>query len=192
MAFIMSDSDLHITPATLADAAAICELYNDYVVNTTCTLQEKPLEPVDFHATIQKSCASEARNNDSAAAADADNLPCLYFVAKRGGVLCGYCYADVMRSRCAYRYSFEESIYVARGATGRGVGRALMSRLLERVRETDIQNLVAVVTLPNPQSVAFHESFGFVHRGTLPATGKKFNQWWDVGFWQKQCKSEVE
>lgn len=167
-------SGLQVVRATAADADGVCELYNHYIAQTTCTLQEKLLAPAYFADAITTATGS--------------GNP--YFVAKKDGAVAGFCYADVMRSRCAYRYSYELSIYVAHTQTGGGIGRALMDALLRQVAAMPICNLVAVITLPNPQSVAFHEAFGFAHCGTLPALGKKFEQWWDVGFWLKSCKKK--
>lgn len=90
-----------------------------------------------------------------------------------------------MRSRCAYRYVVESSVYVAAAAVGGGVGGALMRELLTRLAAGESKRVVAVIGLPNPGSVALHEKLGFVHCGTLPAIGWKFGRWLDSGFWLK-------
>lgn len=164
---------LAIRDAAAADAAIIADIYNHYVVNTTATFQRTPVAAADIGDAILKS--------------DPRNRP--YLVSVHGdGNICGYCYADLMRSRCGYRYVVESSVYVAPAAAGNGIGRQLMRRLLERLTTGEAHKVAAVISLPNPASVALHEKLGFVHCGTLPAVGWKFGRWVDTGFWLKDLQ----
>lgn len=105
-----------------------------------------------------------------------------------GDGVMGYCYSAPMRTRCAYRYTHEVSVYVAADCHRRGVGKMLFAALLARLARAEVYNLAAAITLPNCSSVRFHEQFGFVHCGTLPRVGYKFGQWRDVAFYIKPLR----
>ena len=97
----------------------------------------------------------------------------------------GYAYATRHRERAAYRFTVETSVYVAEAAQGRGVGRALYDALLEEVARRGFRVALAGITLPNPASVALHESLGFEPVGVFREVGFKFGAWHDVGWWQR-------
>lgn len=166
---------LHLRRAQRADAAAIAAIYNHYVRHTLATLQTEEASEADFAGMIER-------------------LPFMVAVtaATDGGSddkMLGYCYADVMKSRCGYRYSYELSIYVDAEKTRGGVGKALMAEFLALLKDTTpAHRVVAVIGLPNPASVSLHEAFGFAHCGTLPAVGWKFDKWQDVGYWLLKLK----
>lgn len=157
---------LQIRPATTADAGACAALYNHYVANSAATLQEKPATANDFCQTIQ-------------------NAETVFLCAEQNNNLRGYCYAAPFKTRCGYRGALEVSIYVAPDKVGGGVGGALMRGLLAALEKTDARKLIAVLSLPNDKSAAFHEKFGFVHCGTLPAIAVKFGKTHDSGYWLK-------
>lgn len=163
--------DIAIRPARAEDAAGVAAIYNHYVANSTTTLQAKPVPAAEFGALIEKS---------------GKNAPFLVGAAAESGELLGYCYADILKSRCGYLHTYEVSIYAA--SSGGGIGGALMSALLQALEKTPAYRLVAVITLPNAASVALHEKFGFTHCGTLPQAGWKFNKWLDLGYWMLQLK----
>ena len=166
--------DFSIRPAAAADAAGIAALYNHYVAHTRATLQTVPAQAEDFLRAIGK-------------------VPFLVAVdsTDSGEVVQGYCYSDVMKSRCGYAFTHELSIYVAAAATQRGIGNALMEAFLQTAEALPIHKLVAVIGLPNPASISLHEKFGFVHCGTLPNVGWKFGKWQDVGYWVLDLKGEA-
>lgn len=157
-----------IRSATEKDAAACAALYKYYIQNSIATAQEKPWTRDDFQALIAKSAGSP--------------LPFLVAIGDSGDIL-GYCYGSLLKNRCGYRHTYEISIYVAHGATGQGIGNALMSARLAATQNTPAYKLVAIISLPNPVSIALHEKFGFVYCGTLPGAVRKFNKWIDVGYW---------
>ncbi|HOV06965.1 MAG TPA: N-acetyltransferase family protein, partial [Anaerolineaceae bacterium] len=68
--------------------------------------------------------------------------------------------------------------------TGKGLGKILYSVLLERIQAAGKRNVIAVITLPNPASIALHEKLGFIKTAHFPEVGFKFNRWLDVGYWQ--------
>lgn len=107
-----------------------------------------------------------------------------WLVAERGGELAGYAYASSFRNRPAYQWSTEATVYVHPDHHRRGVAQVLYRELFERLRAQGYRTVVAVITLPNPGSVALHEHVGFAPTGAVARAGFKFGQWYDIGFWQ--------
>jgi L-amino acid N-acyltransferase YncA len=103
-----------------------------------------------------------------------------YLVAERAGVVVGYSYAGVYRPRPAYRFTVENSVYVAPDQQGAGIGRALLTALLVACEAREYRLMVAVIgDSANHASIALHASLGFVHAGALPAVGWKHGVWLD-------------
>jgi phosphinothricin acetyltransferase len=114
----------------------------------------------------------------------ADGLP--YLVAEIDGRLAGYAYAGRFRPRSAYRYSVEDSIYVAPDAQRRGVGGALLAALVERCTTLGYRQMVAVIgDSANHGSIGLHAAWGFAEVARLPAIGFKFNRWVDSVMMQR-------
>lgn len=106
-----------------------------------------------------------------------------YLVAERAGIVVGYTYAAVYRARPAYRFTVENSVYVAPAQQGAGIGRALLPALLARCEANGYRLMVAVIgDSGNAASIKLHASFGFVHAGVLPAVGWKHGDWLDSVF----------
>jgi phosphinothricin acetyltransferase len=103
-----------------------------------------------------------------------------YLVAEQDGVVVGYSYANTYRPRRAYRFSAEDSIYIAPDRQGTGIGRRLLPALLDRCESLDLRLIVAVIgdTAMLP-SIRLHASCGFTHAGTLPGVGWKLDRWLD-------------
>ena len=132
----MSAADVNavlVRPAVVSDAAPIMKIYGHYVKNTIFTFEETPPKSEYFADKI---------NNTG------DENPLL--TATYNGVVCGYAYADLWRTRCAYRNTLESSLYVDCAHVGLGVGKALLDELLECLRKTPTRAVVAVISLPNP------------------------------------------
>ncbi|WP_431283641.1 N-acetyltransferase family protein [Humitalea sp. 24SJ18S-53] len=109
----------------------------------------------------------------------AGGYPHMVAVAGAGTVL-GYAYASAYRTRPAYRFTVENSVYVAPGAGRGGVGRALLSALITRCTAQDFRLMVAVIgDSGNAASIALHARAGFAHAGLLPAIGWKHGRWVD-------------
>jgi len=102
-----------------------------------------------------------------------------------GASLLGYAYASPHRSRAAYRWTCEVSVYVREDARRRGVARALYTHLLERLADAGYRHAYAGIALPNAPSVAFHESMGFTRVALYPRIGFKHGAWHDVGWWDR-------
>ncbi len=113
-------------------------------------------------------------------------LPYLVAASPQGAVL-GYAYAAPYRARSAYRYSVEDSIYVAPEAGRRGVGRALLSELVRRCTAAGYRQMVAVIgDSANDASIGLHERLGFRRAGLLPAIGFKHGRWVDSVLMQRE------
>ncbi len=109
-----------------------------------------------------------------------------YLVAERSGRVVGYCYASRYRARSAYRFTLEDSIYVDAAELGRGIGRALLSSLVERCCELGYRQMVAVIGGSDQwPSIRLHEALGFTRTGLLPAVGFKFGGWIDCVLMQR-------
>ena len=119
-----------------------------------------------------------------AARISASQLPWLVF--EEHGEVLGYAYASPWRVRPAYRYAVESSVYLAPGATGRRLGQQLYRCLFEALRALGLHSVIGGVALPNPASVALHESLGFRKVAHFEQVGWKHGRWVDVGYWQLQ------
>jgi L-amino acid N-acyltransferase YncA len=109
----------------------------------------------------------------------ADGFPYLV-AADPGGELLGFAYASWYRTRPAYRFTCEDSVYVSPAATGRGVGRALLEELLRRCTAVEFRLMVAVIgDSSNAASIALHRRAGFEMAGVLPSIGWKHGRWVD-------------
>jgi L-amino acid N-acyltransferase YncA len=118
------------------------------------------------------------------AAVLARGLP--YLVAESAGQVIGYCYASPYRERPAYRNTLEDSIYVARGMQGRGVGRALLSALIARCEAGHWRQMLGIIANGEQTgSIALHARLGFRHIGALAAVGFKHGRWLDTVFMQR-------
>ncbi len=152
-----------IRDATLADAAAIAAVYAPMVTDTIISFEE---EPPSAEEIAERIAASH-----------------VWLVAEEGDVV-GYAYAAPFHPRAAYRWSVEVSIYLAPEARGRGLGRRLLTPLLERLREMGIVQAFGGTALPNPASERLLESFGFKKVAHWERVGFKFDAWHDVSWRQ--------
>jgi len=161
---------LVIRDAMPEDMAAVQAIYARHVLQGTATFEEVPPSIEDMLGRRGQVLAS--------------GMP--YLVAIINGEVVGYCYASQYRPRIAYRYTIEDSIYLAEGQSGKGLGKALLSTLIERCEQGPWRQMIAVIAgTHNASSIGLHRSLGFAHAGTQPSTGFKFNQWIDVVFMQR-------
>ncbi|HEX4298666.1 MAG TPA: GNAT family N-acetyltransferase [Devosia sp.] len=101
-------------------------------------------------------------------------------VVEQAGRLIGYAYASTYRPRAAYRFTAEDSIYLAPEATGQGLGGRLLDRLLEDSRAFGFRQMLAVITAERANSIRLHEKHGFRFIGRYEALGYKFDRWLDI------------
>lgn len=113
-----------------------------------------------------------------------------WVVCESENIIVGYSYAGRHRARAAYQWSVDVSVYVAANQHRRGVGRALYTSLIECLRLQGFYNAYAGITLPNPASVALHESLGFQPVGVYRDVGYKLGQWHSVGWWALALRNE--
>jgi phosphinothricin acetyltransferase len=109
-----------------------------------------------------------------------------YLVAVQEGVVLGYACASAYRTRPAYRFTVEDSIYVATDAVGRGIGRALLARLVAECEQRGYRQMLAVIgDSANQASIALHRACGFAQKAVLDAVGFKFGRWVDSVIMQR-------
>lgn len=154
-----------IRDATAADVPGIAAIYRPEVEGGTATFE---LEPPDEAEMVRRFLAVTGAG-----------FP--YLAAELDGRLVAYAYAQAFRSRPAYRFTVEDSIYVAAGAQGRGLGKALLGALIERCTGLGFRQMIAVIgDSPRQQpSIALHRALGFELVGRLPAVGFKHGRWLD-------------
>ncbi len=160
---------LLIRHAAESDLPAILAVYNDAVANTLAIWNETLVDLENRRQWL------EGRNRDG--------FPVL--VAERGGAVLGYASYGPFRAFDGYRHTSELSVYVAADARGGGVGRALLTALVEEARARKVHVLVAGIEAGNAASVKLHASLGFEEAGTLKQVGRKFDRWLDLRFMQK-------
>jgi phosphinothricin acetyltransferase len=113
-----------------------------------------------------------------------------WLVAKADGRVLGFAKASPHRSRCAYNWTAEVTVYVHPDTHRRGIGRRLYARLIPLLRAQGYVTLLAGITPPNPGSEGLHAAFGFIRCGTFHRSGWKFGQWHDVGYWELQLQPD--
>jgi phosphinothricin acetyltransferase len=164
-------TDVTIRPATPADIPAITRIYAHAVRNGTATFE---LEPPD-----------EAEMTRRMMALLEGHFP--YVAAEIGGALAGYAYAGLYRTRPAYRFTVEDSIYVDPTAQRRGVGRALLKRLIEECERRGFRQMIAVIgDSAQTASIEVHRALGFRHVGNIENVGFKFGRWLDTVLMQRE------
>lgn len=163
-----------VRTATTADAAQVAAIYEPSVVSAATSFEYDPPGPAEMAARIAATLRSHP-----------------WLVVERDGQLLGFARAGQFKERRAYQWSVEMSVYVRAEAHRGGVARALYTALFEALVAQGFYRAYAGVTLPNPASVAFHESCGFTPVGVYHAAGFKFGAWHDVGWWERPLQPLV-
>lgn len=162
--------DHAIRAATPGDAEAVAAIYADAVLNGTATFELAPPDPAEM-----------ARRMSELASA---GFP--WLVAEAGGAVVGYAYAGPYRPRPAYRWTVEDSVYIAPDHKGRGIGKALLEAVITICESLGHRQMVAVISDDRSLgSVALHRACGFAHAGVLPSVGWKHGRWLDTIFMQR-------
>jgi phosphinothricin acetyltransferase len=157
--------DILLRDATAADIPAIAAIYGHAVRTGLASFEYEPPDEAEM-ARRQKSVLDAG-------------FPYIVATDAAGQVL-GYSYASTYRPRAAYRFSVENSIYVAPDAHGRGVGRTLLNELVARCAAQGFRLMIAVIgDSGNAASIALHAACGFTHAGKLPDVGWKHGRWVD-------------
>lgn len=161
-----------IRPARPEDVPAIRDIYEEAVLHGTATYELVPPDAAEMAARFE--------------AIAGVGYP--FIVAEdHHGVVLGYAYASAFRHRPAYRWSVEDSIYLAPKARGRGIGRDLLTRLIELCGESGFRQMIAVIGgSDNEASIRVHRRAGFRMIGTFEGSGFKFGRWIDTVLMQMQ------
>jgi phosphinothricin acetyltransferase len=164
-----AESAAEIRPATAADAAACLEIYAPIVRGSHTSFEVDVPTQLDFAGRIVR----YSQSHD-------------WLIAEQEGKVVAYAYTCPHRERAAYSVAAEISVYVAPEAHRQGLARALYVELLQRLQSAGVHKAYAIVTLPNPSSLAFHEALGFRPLAFFPAAGRKFDRLWDVAWWVRE------
>lgn len=150
------------------DIPSICKIYNYYITNSIITFEEKEVSEMEMGERIEEVTSK---------------YPWLVFEEHMNIV--GYAYASPWKGRCAYRFSAEGTIYLDQKYSGKGIGSKLYECLIPELKSKGVHSLIGGIALPNEASVALHEKFGFKKCAHFTEVGRKFDQWIDVGYWEK-------
>jgi phosphinothricin acetyltransferase len=156
-----------IRAVRLADAPAICDIYNYYVRNTCITPEEADVT---------------CREMENRIAEITKNFP--WLVNEEDSGIVGFAFLHHYVARSAYRFAVEDSIYIKHGLTGNDTGSLLMTALLDEARKMGKHSVIALMERGNEASEALHRKFGFRDIGHLKEAGFKFKKWVDVSYWQ--------
>jgi phosphinothricin acetyltransferase len=158
------------------DVPHMLEIYNHYVANSTVTFDEDALTLKEMRQKFR----------------DVERLgfPWLVAVSPTGMIL-GYAYVTPWKAKAADRYTVEDSVYLSPAATGKGIGRALMTRMLDDAKAAGIKEVIAVIADRGADaSIALHENFGFKKIGEMGKVGFKFGRWLGTVLMQKSLKGD--
>lgn len=154
-----------IRPATDNDMAEITAIYAHHVTHGTGTFETSPPDAKDM----------------AARRADVLSRGLPYLVMEDAGCVKGFAYCNWFKPRPAYRFSAEDSIYLAADAAGKGYGRLLLTELMAQAERCGVRKLIAVIgDSNNAGSIGVHATCGFTHIGVMKSCGWKFDRWLDV------------
>lgn len=162
--------EVTIRDAGPQDIPAITEIYAYAVRHSTATYEEVPPDAAEMERRF----------------AELTDRGFPYLVAEQAGTVLGFAYGGPFRMRVGYRFTVEDSVYLARDMVGKGIGRALLATLIARCTALGYRQMVAVVgDSANLSSIRMHESQGFRVAGTCPSLGFKFGNWRDFVLMQR-------
>lgn len=174
MPSVSSTAPLVVRAAEPADMASVQEIYAHHVLHGLATFEELP--PGVEEMQVRRVAVLEL------------GLP--YLVAEQAGEILGYSYATFYRARPAYRHTVEDSVYLADGLGGRGIGTALLCELIRCCEAGPWRQMLAVIgNSANAGSIALHRKLGFEHAGTLRSVGFKLGRWVDTVLMQRPLGS---
>lgn len=159
--------DISIRLAQAHDARKIWEIYQPYVLNTYTSFETEVPDLMVFSTRMTNILKT---------------LP--WLVCEYKGLVAGYAYATDHRSRMAYQWTKELSVYLHSDFKGKRIGTALYTTLIELLKLQGVQNCLAGIALPNEASIRFHEKLGFRKLGIFHRVGYKLNGYRDVGWWE--------
>jgi phosphinothricin acetyltransferase len=167
-------ADYAIRSAALDDLRALTDIYNHYVVHTAITFDLEPFTAEARRAWFDVHGGSGRHR--------------LLVATDHRGTCLGYASSSRWRPKPAYDTTVEASIYCRPDALGKGCGTALYAALFSALECEDVHTIVAGVSLPNAASLSLHERFGFRAVGVFHAVGRKFDRFWDVGWFERPLR----
>ena len=153
--------------AKLSDAKAIADIYNEYILHSVATFETEAVSEDEMRRRI---------------ADISSRFP--YLVFEKDGQVIGYAYAHLWQERAAYCHTWETTVYISSSSARQGIGRLLMSRLIEECRKSDCYALIACITHGNESSYALHRKLGFEQVAFFEKVGTKFGKRLDVTDWE--------
>ncbi|MER6015901.1 GNAT family N-acetyltransferase [Streptomyces bluensis] len=172
---MVTDSEAIIRPATPRDAKAVADIYAHYVLHTVAT----------FETTAPSVADWERRLDDLTGR----GLP--FVVAELSGPVAGFAYAAPWRPKPAYCHTVEDTIYLAPGATGRGLGTALLREVIAGAGRAGVRQMIAVIAdTGSDASAALHRRCGFTEAGRLTGVGRKLGRWIDTLLLQRDLTAD--
>jgi L-amino acid N-acyltransferase YncA len=164
-----------VRPATPADAGACAAIYAPYVTGTAISFEDEPPTAVEMAGRIAAAAERHA-----------------WLVLEDRDRIAGYAYGDTHRSRAAYRWACDVSVYLEAGRRRTGAGRALYDALLATLAGRGYRMALGGITLPNDASVGLHRALGFEPAGTYRRIGYKHGAWHDVLWMQRPLGAEPD
>ncbi|HEX3700288.1 MAG TPA: arsinothricin resistance N-acetyltransferase ArsN1 family B [Phenylobacterium sp.] len=164
-----------IRAATSADAVGIAAIYAPIVEQTFISFETEPPTAAEMARRVETTIRTHP-----------------WLVFEIDGAVAAYAYAGPHRSRAAYRWSVDVTVYIAEHARRRGVGRSLYLELFDILRRQGFHMAFAGIALPNPGSVGLHEAMGFAPIGLYRDVGHKLGAWRDVGWWALELQAAAD
>ena len=158
-----------IRPARIEDIEGILEIVNDAILNTTA------IYDYDVRTLNEQLTWFEEKQ--------AHGFPILVAVDEKANVLGFGTYGD-FRVKIGYKFTVEHSVYVKDGLSGKGIGKQILSELIDTAKTQKLHTMIGLIDAENVGSIAFHEKFGFEKSGVLREAGYKFEKWLDVQLMQ--------
>ena len=162
-----------IRSVTLDDTPSICEIYNYYIENTVISFECDPVSEEQMRQRIETTIAKYP-----------------WLVYEHQGKVIAFVYANLWKTREAYKHVLETTIYTSHSVKIKGLGTQLYQAIIDDINRhqntTMVKSLMAVVALPNQASIGLHKKIGFEEVGYFKKVGYKFDQWIDVAYLQKE------
>lgn len=161
--------EIKIRDYQITDCPAILDIINDAILNSTAlydyNVRTLYTQEAIFEEKIQK------------------GFPVI--VAEMNGEVVGFGYYSEFRFREAYKFTVEHSVYANKNCIGKGIGKLLLTELIERAKQQNLHTMIGVIDSENTNSIDFHKKFGFEEVGFIKESGFKFNRWLHSVFVQK-------
>ncbi|MCF6280307.1 MAG: N-acetyltransferase family protein [Flavobacteriaceae bacterium] len=151
----------------LDDIEQLVRIYNYYINNTVITFDRIPFTVDDFKQKIKSIYKKYP-----------------FIIFEENNEILGFAYGSSWRAKPSYKHTAESTIYLKNGVLGKGIGTKLYTELLQQLKQQKFHTIIGGLTLPNGASIKLHEKLGFKKAAHFKEVGRKFDQWYDVAFWQ--------